>query len=68
VATERPEVIKQVIDVVSVPVLIGAGVHSGSDVKMGLKLGAVGILLASDIMLSNEPEKELRELAEAFRV
>lgn len=66
VATEKPEVIKQVTDSVTVAVLIGAGVHTAMDVKVGLSLGAAGILLASDIMLANDPEKELRELAEAF--
>jgi len=68
VATEKPEVIGQVVSAIKVPVLIGAGVHSGDDVKVGLGLGAKGILLATDIVLSENPERELRELAMAFRM
>jgi len=38
------------------------------DVRVGLKLGARGILLASGVVLAEEPEKELRELAAAFKM
>lgn len=68
VATEKPEIIEQVVKVVNVPVLIGAGVHSAEDVKVGLKLGAKGILVATDVMLADNPEEELRKLAEAFKM
>ncbi len=66
VATEKPEVIEQVVKAVQFPVLVGAGVHSPEDIKIALKLGARGVLLASDVVLSEGPEKELRELALAF--
>lgn len=67
VASEKPDVIEQVVKAVSVPVLIGAGVHSAEDVKVGLKLGARGILLATDVVLAENPEASLVKLAEAFR-
>jgi triosephosphate isomerase len=67
VATEKPEIIEQVVKSVWVPVLIGAGVHSAEDVKAGLKLGARGILLATDVVLAENPEEELRKLAAAFK-
>lgn len=67
VATEKPEIIEEVVKAVNVPVLIGAGVHTAEDVKVGLKLGAKGILLASGVVLAADPEVELRKLAEAFR-
>lgn len=67
VASEKPEIIAQVIKAVTKPVLIGAGVHSQEDVKAGLQLGAKGILLATDVVLAEDPEKELRKLAEAFK-
>lgn len=67
VASEKGEVIKQVVEVLGgTPVLVGAGVHSGSDVKVSLGYGAVGVLVATDVVLAEDPEKELRELAEAF--
>lgn len=66
VSTEKPEIIEQVVKAVSFPVLVGAGVHSPDDVKVALKLGAKGVLLATDVVLSEAPEKELRDLAMAF--
>ncbi len=66
VASENPEIIGKVVKAVNKPVLIGAGVHSREDVRVGLSLGAKGILLATDVVLSADPETELRELAQAF--
>jgi triosephosphate isomerase len=67
VASEKPETIKQVVERVACAVLIGAGVHSQADVKVGLELGAKGILLATDVVLAEKPLEELRKLAEAFK-
>ncbi|MBI2008088.1 triose-phosphate isomerase, partial [Candidatus Amesbacteria bacterium] len=67
VASEKPEVIEKVVLSTKCKVLIGAGVHSPEDVKVGLKLGAKGILLATDVVLAEDPEYELRKLAEAFK-
>ena len=66
VSSENPEMIKKIAEAIKIPILIGAGVHSAEDVKTGLSLGARGILLATDIVLAGDPEKELQELAEAF--
>jgi triosephosphate isomerase len=67
VASEKPEDIARVVTGVNgVGVLVGAGIHSKEDVKVGLKLGAVGVLVATDVVKVEDPEKELRELAEAF--
>ena len=66
VASENPDIIVKVVKAVNRPVLIGAGVHSREDVRVGLSLGAKGILLATDVVLSADPETELRELAQAF--
>ncbi|MBP9818285.1 triose-phosphate isomerase [Candidatus Shapirobacteria bacterium] len=69
VATEKPEVIKKIADFYqprNIAVLAGAGVHSENDVKISLKMGAKGVLLASDVVKSEDPKKELTELAEAF--
>jgi triosephosphate isomerase len=67
VSSEKPEIIEQVVKAVPYPVLVGAGVHSLEDVRTAVKLGAKGILLATDIVLAEGPEKELRILAEGFK-
>jgi triosephosphate isomerase (TIM) len=68
VSSERPDVIEKVVKAVSYPVLVGAGVHSVEDVKTAVRLGAKGILVSSDVVLSEIPENELRKLAEGFVV
>ncbi len=69
VATENPATIKLMVESYkNIPVLVGAGVHSADDVKTSLKLGAKGILLATDVVRSNDPERELTELVGGFSV
>ena len=48
------------------PLLVGAGVHSGEDVQVALQLGAVGVLVSSDIVLAENPAEELREMLGGF--
>lgn len=67
VASEKPEEIQRIVNSVEGIVLVGAGVHSAEDVKIALKLGARGVLLATDVVLARDPEKELMELARAFK-
>lgn len=67
VASEKPNVIKTIIKKYpKIPILIGAGIHSKTDVEVGLKLGAKGILISSFIVKSKNPERRLTELAETF--
>ncbi len=66
VSSEKPDVIQHLISNIKLPVLIGAGIHSPEDIKTGLKLGAKGFLIATDIVKAEDPETELSELAEAF--
>lgn len=67
VSEVKPEMIKKIVEwYINVPVLVGAGIHSKSDVQKALKLGAKGVLVATDVVKASEPEKELRELAEGF--
>ena len=68
VASEKPEIIEKVVKAVGTPVLIGAGMNSAQDVKAGLRLGVRGILLASGVVLAQDPERVLRELAGAFKM
>ena len=70
VATAKPDVIAQAVEVSKksgIPLIVGAGVHSAQDVKKCLSLGAVGIAVASDVMNSSDPRKELLDLTEGFK-
>ncbi|MBU1200967.1 MAG: triose-phosphate isomerase [Nanoarchaeota archaeon] len=70
VSTAKPQVItdtiKKVKRIANIPVLCGAGIKSGADVKKAIKLGAKGILVASGIVKAKDPEKALTELADAL--
>ena len=68
VASEKPTNIQDLTSKISIPVLIGAGIHSPEDIKIGLSLGAKGFLLATDVVKAQDPEKELRELVEAYKI
>jgi triosephosphate isomerase (TIM) len=70
VAQAKPEVIKEAAEAASaagIPLIVGAGVHSRDDVKKSLELGAVGVAVASDIMKSADPKKELTDLVAGFQ-
>ncbi|MEM4555048.1 MAG: triose-phosphate isomerase [Candidatus Anstonellaceae archaeon] len=70
VSTARPEVITQTLeavkDVADVPVLCGAGISNGKDVKRAMELGAAGVLLASAFVKSSKPKELLIEMVEAI--
>jgi len=68
VATEKPEIIRKMAELFPGRLIVGAGVHSKEDVRIALSLGASGVLLATDVVKSKDPEKDLRELAEGFSV
>jgi len=68
VSSAKPGVIMDFVkEIKKIPVLVGAGVHSQKDVKVALKLGAKGILVATDVVLADKPEKELLDLAGGFK-
>ena len=67
ISTAKPEVISDSLDVSSVPILAGAGVQDDKDVRIAMELGAKGILLASAITKSKNPEKDLMKLVEGFK-
>ncbi len=70
VSKARPEVITEgvraVRAVAEVPVLAGAGITYRDDVIKAVELGASGILLASAVMKSKEPEKVIDEFSDAL--
>lgn len=69
VASAEPDVISKASEMskeFNIPLIVGAGVHSKEDVKTSLSLGALGIVVASDIMNAEDPQKELWDLIEGF--
>lgn len=68
VTTANPEVIENSVKRVGdVPLLVGAGVKNGEDVKTALQLGAKGVLLASGITKADDPAAVLRDLASGLQ-
>lgn len=71
VSTAKPEIVSNTVDAVAkvngTPVLCGAGVSNGTDVKKAIELGAAGVLLASAYVKARDPKKLLTEMAEAMQ-
>lgn len=49
-----------------IPLIIGAGIKNQEDVKIGMKLGAKGILVSSHVVLAKDPKKVLLDLTRGF--
>ncbi|RLE49092.1 MAG: triose-phosphate isomerase [Candidatus Methanomethylicota archaeon] len=70
VSTAKPEDVLRTVEAVkavnpALPVLCGAGITTGSDVRAALKLGTVGVLVASGVVKAKNPEEALLDLANA---
>ncbi len=67
VSTANPEIVRgsvaAVRKVAEVPVLCGAGISNGGDVKKAMELGARGVLLASAFVNAKDPNALLLEMA-----
>jgi len=67
VSKSKPEIVSdsvlRVSQVSKVPLLCGAGISSGKDVRSAIDLGAKGVLVASRIVKSKKPEKIILEMA-----
>jgi triosephosphate isomerase len=67
ISTAKPDLIKKSVKAAGkVPLLIGAGVKNAEDVRIGIELGAKGVLLASGVAKTKNPEKVMRELLKGF--
>lgn len=62
VSESKPKIIKEIKRKLKMKFLVGAGIHSSKDVKVAMKLGAVGIALSSSVIKAKNPGKKLREL------
>ncbi|MBS3119602.1 triose-phosphate isomerase [Candidatus Woesearchaeota archaeon] len=72
VSKAKPDLVRSVVEKVhainpELPALCGAGITEKEDVIRAVQQGAQGILLASGVVLSKDPEGVLRELAAGFR-
>ncbi len=69
VSTAKKEVVKNFVDLIdkkTTPV-IGAGIKHARDIKIGRQLGAKGFLVASGVVLADDPKKQLLALASGFK-
>lgn len=70
VSEAKPEVITKAVALsneAGMPLIVGAGVSSARDVKKCIELGAVGVAVASDVVVAKDPRKELLDLTEGFK-
>ena len=64
VSSSQPEIIENAAKLIgSEKLLVGAGVKNGEDVKIAIKLGAKGVLLASGVTKAEDPKAVLLDLA-----
>ncbi|MFA5830176.1 MAG: triose-phosphate isomerase [Candidatus Gracilibacteria bacterium] len=65
VCSAEPQVIIDAVNMIGKgKVLVGAGIKTKDDVLQSLRLGASGVLLASGVTKSMDPEKTLMDLAQ----
>jgi len=69
VSKAKPEIVKNTVELIrkvnsKVMILCGAGITKGEDVKAALSLGSQGVLVASGVVKSKNPELSLLDLAE----
>jgi len=62
VSKARPGLIEEAVERSSVDVLTGAGVKSTEDVSRSIELGCQGVLVASGVVKSKDPYKEMMDL------
>lgn len=72
VSKTKPEVVTRTIEIVrtinnEVDILCGAGITKGEDARAALKLGTVGVLLASAVAKAENPREVLIDLALASK-
>lgn len=68
VASAKSEVIKHAVKVSEkIPLIVGAGVKSKSDVEVSLRLGACGVAVSSAVVLSENPREVLLDLVGGFK-
>jgi len=68
VSSANPDIIKNAVSAIpNLPVIVGAGVKTAEDVRIALRLGAKGVLVASGVTRAQNPRKVLSEFAQALK-
>ena len=71
VSKAKPEIVTNTVEAVkcirNIPVLCGAGISNGEDVRKAVELGADGVLLASAFVKASNPKAVLLDMANAAR-
>jgi len=67
VSKANPDIIKDAVAQIDVPVIVGAGIKTPEDVDIALQLGAKGVLVASGVTRAEDPEKVLRAFGEVLK-
>lgn len=71
VSKAKPDVVRdaveQVKEIVEIPVLCGAGISNGEDVRRAVELGADGVLLASAFVKAKNPRVVLLDMVSPLR-
>lgn len=69
VSTAQPDIIKNAAKLIgSDKLLVGAGVKNGEDVRIAIKLGARGVLLASGVTKAKDPKAVLMDLVSGLEI
>lgn len=69
VSTARPELIEEAVELIgNTAVLVGAGVKNAEDMRVALKLGAQGVLLASGVTKAADPQAVLMDLVRGMKM
>jgi len=68
VSTAQPEIIENAAKLIGDKLLVGAGVKNGEDVKIAMKLGARGVLLASGVTKASDPGAVLMDLVSGLGI
>lgn len=72
VSTAKPEVVKDAVEqvkrIAQIPVLCGAGISNGEDVRKAVELGADGVLLASAFVKAKNPRAVLLDMVSHLEV
>ncbi len=69
VSKAKPEVVTRSVELIrkvnpKVKILTGAGITTGEDVAAAIKLGTIGVLVASAVMKAKDPYKVIKDMAE----
>jgi len=62
ISKAKPKLIKEIGGKLRYNFIVGAGIKTGEDLKIAMKLGAKGIAISSAITKAENPQKKLKEL------